>query len=156
MNDPTLELQSSCFSFHAGSEPEFSQLIVEEDGNVEREGWNSEVREWDLSGTEGNVEWWDIQQEGDECGFEEKSEVSEFVDHKLLGEGKVSGLADHQIGPLDAHNGDKVTGLSVFKSLGGVADWVVVGNVRESVEIWEAFFFSWVPSAVSPGNWLSD
>lgn len=109
-----------------------------------------------MSGTEGNIEWWHVQQDGDEGSFEEKTEVSEFVDHELLGKGQVSGLADHKISPLDAHNRYKVTGLSVFKSFSGVADWPVVSEVRESVEIWEACFLTWIPSALSPCCWLSN
>ena len=156
LDDPTLEFQSSCFSFHTGSEPEFSQLIVEEDGNVEGEGWDGEVREWNLSGTKGNVKWWHVQQDGDEGSFEEKTEVSELVDHELLGEGQVSGLADHKISPLDAHNGYEVTRLSVFESLNRVANWPVVGKVRESVEVWETCFLRWIPSALCPLVWFSN
>jgi hypothetical protein len=33
----------------------------------------------------------------------------------LLSEGEVSGLADHQISPLDSDDGDQVTGLSVLE-----------------------------------------
>jgi hypothetical protein len=39
-----------------------------------------------------------------------------------LGDGESTGLADHEVGPLYAHNRDKVTSLSVSQSLGCVAN----------------------------------
>jgi len=56
----------------------------------------------------------------------------------LLSEGEVSSLADHQISPLDAHDGDKVARLSIFQSLSSVADWLV-SDVGEFVELWKIF-----------------
>ena len=104
LDDPALELQSTLISDHTGSEPELSQLVVEEDGDVEGEGWHGEVSEWNLSGSEGDVQEWNVQEDGDEGSLEEDSEVTHGVDHELLGEGKVSGLANHKVSPLDAHN----------------------------------------------------
>lgn len=92
--------------------------------------------EWDLSGSEGNIEEWNVEEDGDESGLEEKSEVSEVVDHTLLGEGKVSGLADHEISPLYAHDGYEISGLSEFKSLSGVANWMPSSDVGSGVELW--------------------
>ena len=105
------------FSDHAGSKPDLSQLIVEEDSHEERERWNGEVHEWNLSGSESNVEEWHVQENGDEGGLGEEAEVTELVDHTLLSEGQVSGLADHQVSPLHAHDRYQVARLSVFQSL---------------------------------------
>ena len=113
------------------------------------------MSEWNLSGSESNVEEWNVEEDGDEGSLEEEAEVTELVDHKLLGEGKVSGLADHEISPLDAHNRDEVARLSVFQGLGGVADWPSFGDVRVLVEFWETLSIDW-PSAVGPGFWLPD
>jgi len=77
-----------------------------------------------LSGTEGNVKEWDVKEDGNESGLREESEVTETVVHTLLSEGEVSGLADHQISPLDTNDRYEITGLSEFKSFSGVADWV--------------------------------
>jgi len=92
--------------------------------------------EWDLSGLETVVHEWDIQENGNESGLGEESEVTEGVVHTLLRQGEVSGLADHEISPLDANDGYEVTRLSVLKSLSGVADWVGVVTVGELVETW--------------------
>merc|ERR1711907_222980 len=102
-----------------------------------------------------NVEEWNVEEHGDEGSLEEEAEVTHPVDHKLLGEGQVSGLADHEIGPLDAHNGDEVARLSVFQSLSGVADWPSFGDVGVLVEFWEASFIN-RPSALGPVLWVSD
>jgi hypothetical protein len=94
------------------------------------------VDEWDLSGSEGDVEEWNVKEDGNEEGLREESEVSEGVNHTLLSEGEVSSLADHQISPLDANDGDEVAGLSIFQSLSGVADWFV-SDVGEFVKLWK-------------------
>lgn len=62
------------------------------------------MREGNLSGTKSNIEEWNVEEDSDEGSFEEKSEVTEVVDHELLGEGKVSSLANHKISPLYANN----------------------------------------------------
>jgi len=114
------------------------------------------VSEGNLSGTEGDVKEWNVEEDGDEGGLEEDSEVTHGVDHKLLRKGKVSGLADHQIGPLDAHDGDEVSGLGILEGFGSVADWPSISDVGELVEFWESSWLIRVPSALSPGFWLSD
>jgi len=106
------------------------------------------VDEWDLSGSEGDVKEWNVKEDGNEEGLREESEVSEGVNHTLLSEGEVSSLADHQISPLDANDGDKVAGLSIFQSLSGVADWFV-SDVGEFVELWKISIVR-VESANSP------
>jgi hypothetical protein len=128
LNDPTLELEFTLFSNHTISEPDLSELVVEENGHEERERWDGEVREWDLSGTEGNVEEWDVKEDGNEGGLREESEVTEAVVHTLLSEGEVSGLADHQVSPLDTYDRDEVTRLSEFKGFSGVANWGLGDN----------------------------
>ena len=125
MDNPSLELEFSIFSFHTVSEPDLSKFIIEEDGDEEGHGWDSEVGEWNLSGSEGDVEEWYVKEDGNEGGLGEKSEVTEGVGHTLLSEGEISGLADHQISPLDANDRDEVTGLSELKSFGGVANWAL-------------------------------
>lgn len=60
--------------------------------------------EWNLSSSECHIQEWDVQEDADEGGLEEESEVAEAVDHTLLGEGEISCLADHEIGPLDDNN----------------------------------------------------
>jgi hypothetical protein len=42
------------------------------------------VWEGNHSGTKSNVEWWNVQEDGDKGGFEEETEVTEVVDHALL------------------------------------------------------------------------
>jgi len=123
LNDPTSELEFTTFSNHTLSEPNLSEFVVEENGNEERERWDGEVHEWDLSGSESNVEEWNIKENGNEGGLREESEVTEAVGHTLLSEGEVSGLADHQVSPLDAHDRYEVAGLSEFKGFSGVANW---------------------------------
>ena len=111
--------------------------------------------EWDLSGSEGNIKEWNVKEDGDESGLEEKSEVSEVVDHTLLGEGKVSGLADHEISPLYAYDGYEISGLSEFKSFSGVANWMPSGNVGSGIELRIGIAVR-VVSAASPGIWGSE
>lgn len=81
-----------------------------------------------MSGTEGNVEEWDVKEDGNEGGLREESEVTEAVVHTLLSEGEVSGLADHQVSPLDTYDRDEVTRLSEFKGFSGVANWGLGDN----------------------------
>lgn len=148
LDDPTSESEFAIHSDHTVSEPSLPQLVVHEDAGIEGEAWDAEVWEWDLSGTEGNVEWGDVAENGDQAGFEEETEVTEVVHHTLLGEREVSGLADHQVGPLDAHDGAEVSGLSELEGFSGVADWVTIRDVGLSVESW-VVSVSWWPSASS-------
>ena len=129
MDNPSFKLELSSFSDHTVSKPDLSHLVVEEDRDIVGETWASEVWEWNLSGSQGGVQEWNVKEDGNKSGLEEKSEVSEGVDHSLLGEGQVSGLADHQVSPLHANNGDKVAGLSELEGLGGVANWVPFGSI---------------------------
>ena len=109
LDDPTLKLELTTFSCHTISKPDLSELVVEENGNEEGERWDGEVREWDLSGSEGNVKEWDVKEDGNKGGLREESEVTETVGHTLLSEGEVSSLADHQISPLDTIDRYEVT-----------------------------------------------
>jgi hypothetical protein len=104
------------------------------------------------SGTESLVKWGNVTEDSNEGGFEEETEVTEVVDHALLGKGKVSSLADHQISPLDAHDRYEIAGLSAFKGLGRVANIPVLGGHSVHVEVWCSFcrWGSGVPSACSP------
>merc|ERR1719326_2398535 len=68
-----------------------------------------------------------------EGSLEEQGEVGVIVDHALLGNRECAGLADHQIGPLHAHNGDQVAALRVSQSLGRVAD-LALGDIGVAVE----------------------
>ena len=125
MDNPSFKLELSSFSNHTISEPDLSHLVVEEDGNIVGETWASEMWEWNLSGSQGGVQEWNIKENGNECGFEEESEVSESVDHSLLGEGQVSSLANHEISPLHANDGYKIARLGELEGLGGVANWSI-------------------------------
>ena len=109
LDNPTGKLELTVLSCHTISKPNLTELIIEEDSNEEGEGWDGEVGEWNWSGTKGDVQEWNVQKDGDEGGLEEESEVTEVVDHELLGEGKVSSLANHKISPLDAHNRDEIS-----------------------------------------------
>jgi hypothetical protein len=147
LDDPTLESQFAINSLHTIPEPDLSELVVEEDAGIEGEGWDHEVWEWNLSGSESDVEWLDVAEEGNEGSLEEESEVTEGVDHTLLREGEVSGLADHQVSPLDANDGAEISRLGKLQSFSGVADWPVIRNVGVSVESW-VVLVSWEPSAL--------
>jgi len=107
------------------------------------------VRERNLPGGKGNVQERNIAEDGDEDGLEAHTKVTEAVDHTLLGKGEVSSLADHQISPLDANDGDQVAGLSEFEGLSGVADGHF-GDDGESVHPWEGFVL-WFPAASGIG-----
>jgi len=124
LDNPSLKLELSSLSDHTISKPDLSHLVVEEDGNIVGETWDSEVDEWNLSSSQSGVEEWHVKEDGNEGSLEEKSEVAERVDHSLLREGQVSGLADHQVSPLHANDGHEVAGLSELEGLSRVADWV--------------------------------
>jgi len=111
------------------------------------------VDEWDLSSSESDVEERNVKEDSDEEGLGEKSEVTEGVNHTLLSEGEVSGLADHQISPLHANDRYEIAGLSVFQSLGGVADWFIC-DMGVPVELWK-IFIKRVESANGPVGWGS-
>lgn len=105
------------------------------------------------SGSEDQVQERNVGKDGDQDGFEEETEVGVHVSHLLLGDGKVSGLADKEIGPLDANDGNKVSTLSVMEGFSGVAD-IVVSDSGSSEEIGGTV--SIIPSALRPGgSWES-
>lgn len=62
------------------------------------------MREGDLSGTEHNVQIGDVAQDTTESSLKEQGEVSVVVDHTLLRDRESTGLANHKIGPLHAHD----------------------------------------------------
>jgi len=158
LDNPTGKLELTVLSCHTISKPNLTELIIEEDSNEEGEGWDGEVGEWNWSGTKGDVQEWNVQEDGDEGGLEEESEVTEVVDHTLLGEGEVSGLADHEISPLDADDRYEVTGLGHLEGFGGIADWSILGDVGVHEEAWNGGVLDsdWWVSALSPGGWGSD
>ena len=123
-------------------------------GNIVGETWASEMWEWDCSGSKSGVHEWNVKEECNKGGLEENTEVTERVDHTLLGKREVSGLADHQISPLDAHDGYEIAGLSELEGLGGVANWVPFVSNGSSVEPWNSFII-WSISALNPGIWSS-
>jgi len=135
-DDPTVELDSSSGlgEFHSGAEEDLPGLVVEDDDHEEGEGWDGEVREGNHAGSENGVQERNVAEDSDEGGLEEQREVGVVVDHALLGDGQVPGLANHQIGPLHAHDGHEVTTLSVVEGLNGVAD-LVLGHVGAVVEL---------------------
>lgn len=89
--------------------------------------------ERDLSGSEHVVQERNVAKESNQSGLEEQTEVRVLVHHTLLRDRQVSGLANEQVRPLNANNGDKVTSLSISESLGGVANGGA-GDVGVSVE----------------------
>lgn len=84
LDNPTFEFKATVFSLHTVTKPNLSEFVVEEDGNIEGEGWDREVRERNLSGSQANVKRWNIAENGDKSGLEEETKVTELVDHTLL------------------------------------------------------------------------
>ena len=66
---------------------------------------------------EGNV-----TEDSGKDSLEEETEDHVTIDHTLLRDGKVTSLANKQVGPLHNNNGDEVTTLSVTQGLSGVTD----------------------------------
>ena len=89
---------------HTTTEEHLPELVVEDDNHEEGDGRDGEVREGDHAGAEHSVEERHVAEDGDEGGLEEESEVGVPVDHALLRDGEVPGLADEEIGPLDTDN----------------------------------------------------
>ena len=83
------------------------------------------MRECNHTGSKWSVDEWQVAEGGNEGSLEEESKVGSVVDHALLGDGQVPGLANEEVGPLDAHNGDQVTGLSIEEGFLGVTDLVL-------------------------------
>ena len=92
------------------TEEDLTSLVVEEDLYEEGEGWESEVREGDLTSTKTTVErepWeGEVAEENAKEGLEAKSLVCVHVIHTLLADGLLSVLADKEIGPLHDNNGN--------------------------------------------------
>jgi hypothetical protein len=101
------------------------------------------------AGTENQVEDGDVTKDTHESGLEEESENHAAVNHTLLGDGQVTGLANEEIGPLHAHNGNQVASLGVAESFGGVAD-LLVRDSGVAVEVESGVFVSG-PTAAAPG-----
>lgn len=145
--NPSVEDSASTSRFrHTITQEDLSEFIIGHDDSEEGETGDSEMGEGDLSGTERLVEEGHVGKDSDEDSLEDESSVSVVVDHTLLGDGESSGLADHQIGPLHAHDGDEVTTLGESEGFSSVAD-LSSGDDRVLVEV-ETFTF--VPSAASP------
>jgi hypothetical protein len=132
---------------HTVTEEDLSDFIVRHDDSEEGERGDSEMGERNLSGTEGLVEERSVGEDTDKDSLEDETSVSVVVDHTLLGDREGSGLADHKIGPLHAHDGDEVTTLGESKSFSSVAD---LGSRDNGVFV-EVKTFTFVPSALRPG-----
>lgn len=149
-DNPTFELDAvaATFTFHTVTNVDLTQLIVGDDQNEEGERRDTEVRESDGARAQHQVEEGNVGQDGDEGSLEEETKDHVAVDHTLLGDGQVTGLANEQVGPLHNHNRDKVTTLSVAEGFSRVAD-LSVGNGGDAVESGD-FSATGVPSAVAP------
>jgi len=132
---------------HAESEEDFSGLVIEDDDHEEGKRGEGEMREGNHTRAKSNVDPLEVAEEGDEGGLGEESAVHVDVDHALLGDGQVSGLADEEVGPLDAHDGDEVTALGIVQGLNSVAD-LIVADVRVLIEVRIAVVRC--PSALAP------
>lgn len=153
-DDPTLglDLTGRAGEDHALTEEHLSGLIVEDDDHEEGDGRKGEMGERNHSGSETGVDPLEVAEEEAEKSLGEEGLVHVSVDHTLLGDGEVSGLANEKIRPLDAHDGDEVTTLSVVESLNGVAD-LVLGDVRVLEEV--RCFTVITPTALRPFGGLA-
>jgi hypothetical protein len=105
--------------------------------------------EGDGAGTKDKVEEGDVREDGNESGLEEETEDHVAIDHTLLGDGKVTGLADEQVAPLHAHNRDEIATLSVAESFSGVTD-LGAGDGGVAIE-GETLVVGFSPAAAGPG-----
>lgn len=80
------------------------------------------MREGNHTSSEHEVQNPEVTEQCNESGLEEQCEVRVVVKHTLLRDGQVTGLANHEIGPLYAHDGNKITGLGILESFSSVAD----------------------------------
>ena len=62
--------------------------------------------EGDAAGSEKEIAVVEVAEESDKGSLKEESKVGVVVQHSLLRDGQVTGLANHEIRPLYAHNGD--------------------------------------------------
>ena len=143
-----MEDSSSTSRFsHSSSKVDLSEFIISHNDSEERERGNGEMGEGNLSGTERLVDEGQVSEECDKNGLKDESSVSVHVDHTLLGDGESASLADHQIGPLYAHDGDEVTTLGESESFSSVTDL----RARNNGVLVEIKTFTFVPSASGPG-----
>ena len=108
----------------------------------------------DLPSAETDVKGRNVQEDGDKSSLEEEAEVTHGVDHALLSEGQVASLADHEVSPLDAHDGHKVASLGELKCLSRVTDRIARDN-RDPVDAGQVLVIR-IPAAVSVGINTSD
>ena len=103
-NNPTFELYAtgSLGRHHAFSEVDLASLVIEDDDHEEGHGWDGEMGERNHASSKTLVDPLEVAEEGDESSLREEGAVHVDVDHALLGDGEVSGLANEKIGPLDA------------------------------------------------------
>jgi len=97
------------------------------------------------TGSKWLVDEWHVAEASDEGSLEEESEVRVHVDHSLLGDGEVSGLANEEIRPLHTDNGNEISSLGIEESLKRVTD-EVSGDMGVDEELWNVI--SWSPSAL--------
>lgn len=56
LDNPTIQFELAvCRPNHTVTKPDLSELIIEEDSNIEGEAWHSEVGEWNLSSSECSI-----------------------------------------------------------------------------------------------------
>lgn len=135
---------------HSSAQEDLAEFIVGHDDGEEGETGDSEVRECDLSCSKGFVEsCGKVAQNSDEDGLEDETSVGVEVDHSLLRDGKSTGLADHQIGPLHADDRNKVSTLSKSERFGSPADLSTRGSGDFVEGKTNGIIF--VPSAFGPG-----
>lgn len=106
------------------------------------------MRQGNSTGTQHQVEERNVWKDSDKGGLEEEAKDHVAINHTLLRDGEVTGLADKQVGPLHNNNRDKVTTLSVTESFGSVAD-LLASDRWEAVEC-GLFGGIGVPAARSP------
>ena len=107
-NNPTIPLDFTrrFRVHHTSTQVDLSALVIEHDDGEAREGWDGEVWEWDAAGSKKEIAVIEVAEECDKGSLKEESEVGVVVQHSLLRDGQVTGLANHEIRPLYAHNGD--------------------------------------------------
>ena len=62
------------------------------------------MRECNHTGSKWSIDEWQVAEASNERSLEEEGEVGSVVDHTLLRDGEVSGLANEEIGPLHTDN----------------------------------------------------
>ena len=95
----------------------FSNFIIGEYNNEEREGRESKVSDVKGAGSKGFVEEGDIAEEGPQSCLKEQSECQHIIFHALLGDGELSCFADEYIGPLNYNDRDEIGCLGMSQGL---------------------------------------